>query len=198
MHTENFGWTVDRSHSADYLAPIITQLASRYQPRTVLDAGCGNGALTAALTRRGYCVTGVDADAGGIEIAQALHPGIDFRVGTFTDEPPTVDLVISTEVIEHLYAPEELVAYAARALPPGGRFIISTPYHGYWKNLALSIAGKWDHHHGVDWSGGHVKFFSARTLAALLAKHGFTVTDFVGVGRFPYLWKSMILVAHRN
>lgn len=192
----SYGWTAARVHTADYLEPIICKFVRRYQPRTILDAGCGNGSLAAKLTQDGYTVTGIDADAGGIEIAQSLYPGIDFRVGSFTDQPPVVDLVISTEVIEHLYAPEGLVRYAAKALAPGGRFIISTPYHGYWKNIALSFANKWDHHHGVDWTGGHVKFFSARTLTALLQAHGFTVTDFVGVGRIPYLWKSMILVAH--
>ena len=154
--------------------------------------------MAAALVRAGFAVTGTDADEAGIEIARSICPEAEFSVGTFAEpHPGAFDLVISTEVIEHLYEPKELIAYAAKALAPTGYLIISTPYHGYWKNLALSIAGKWDHHHGVDWAGGHIKFFSRRTLTALLESQGFIVTDFIGVGRFPRLWKSMVLVARR-
>jgi len=47
------------------------------------------------------------------------------------------------------------------------------------------------------WDGGHIKLWSRTTLTRLLEKNGFTVIEFHGVGRFPYLWKSMILVARR-
>lgn len=53
------------------------------------------------------------------------------------------DLVVSTEVIEHLYPPELLVRFARESLDPGGRLIVTTPHHGYWKNLALAATGKW-------------------------------------------------------
>jgi hypothetical protein len=70
-----------------------------------------------------------------------------------------------------------------------------TPYHGYLKNLALSVFDKWDFHHTPLWHGGHIKFWSKRTLTQLLTDSGFDVVEFHGVGRLPYLWKSMVLVA---
>ena len=73
--------------------------------------------------------------------------------------------------------------------------MISTPYHGYLKNLALSILDKWDKHHTVLWHGGHIKFWSRKTLTLLLQENGFNVIAFHGIGRLPYLLKSMILVA---
>lgn len=73
--------------------------------------------------------------------------------------------------------------------------MISTPYHGYLKNLALSVFNKWDKHHTPLWHGGHVKFWSRKTLTQLLEANGFKVTEFHGAGRLPWLWKSMILVA---
>lgn len=73
--------------------------------------------------------------------------------------------------------------------------MISTPYHGYLKNLALSAFNKWDKHHTPLWHGGHIKFWSRRTLTSLIEANGFRVTEFHGVGRAPWLWKSMILVA---
>jgi 2-polyprenyl-6-hydroxyphenyl methylase/3-demethylubiquinone-9 3-methyltransferase len=65
------------------------------------------------------------------------------------------------------------------------------------KNLALSIAGAWDAHHHPLVDGGHIKFWSRRTLAQLLSDEGFEEVAFQGAGRLPFLWKSMILMARR-
>ena len=73
--------------------------------------------------------------------------------------------------------------------------MVSTPYHGYWKNLLLSVAGKWDSHHTALWDGGHIKFWSRSTLTKLLEANGFDVVDFKGAGRIYGLWKSMVLTA---
>jgi hypothetical protein len=82
-------------------------------------------------------------------------------------------------------------------IAPGGIGILSTPYHGYWKNLALAIAGKWDDHLTALWDGGHVKFFSIVTLRILLAEIGFKGVHFIRVGRIPPLAKSMIAIVRK-
>jgi len=107
------------------------------------------------------------------------------------------DAVVSTEVIEHLFAPHLLLQFAAGTLKSGGYIVISTPYHGYLKNLALSILDLWDKHHTPLWHGGHIKFWSKKTLSRLLHENGFVVVGFCGTGRIPYLWKSMILIAKK-
>lgn len=191
-----YGWTRRPVHSDAYLLPAIHRLLARYKPGTMIDAGCGTGAITGAIAASGHDVIGVDRDAGGIGIAREDYPGVRFEVSDFGSAPPAVvDMVISTEVIEHLYHPGELLSYAHRALHPDGLLVISTPYHGYLKNLAMALVDGWDAHHVVSWTGGHIKFFSRRSLTAMLARRGFRVVDFVGVGRVPFLWKSMILVA---
>ena len=58
-------------------------------------------------------------------------------------------------------------------------------------------SGKWDHHHTANWHGGHIEFWSRKTLTKLLEDVGFEVTGFKGGGRLSLLWKSMILVARR-
>lgn len=75
--------------------------------------------------------------------------------------------------------------------------MLSTPYHGYLKNLALALAGKWDDHLGPLWDGGHIKFFSKRTLRALLEEAGFQQIDLLRVGRVPALAKSLVAVVRR-
>ena len=59
----------------------------------------------------------------------------------------------------------------------------------------MAILDKWDFHHTALWHGGHIKFWSRKTLTQLLEANGFRVTEFHGAGRLPWLWKSMILVA---
>ncbi|MGD0444807.1 MAG: methyltransferase domain-containing protein [Edaphobacter sp.] len=58
-------------------------------------------------------------------------------------------------------------------LKPGGIIVITTPYHGYLKNLMLAVFGKMDSHFTVLWDHGHIKFWSRRTLAMALTEVGF-------------------------
>ncbi|HKK16068.1 MAG TPA: methyltransferase domain-containing protein, partial [Gammaproteobacteria bacterium] len=82
-------------------------------------------------------------------------------------------------------------------LEPGGVAIISTPYHGYFKNLAISIFNKWDKHFSSLWDGGHIKFFSVKTLTLLLRETGFKNIRIYKAGRIPVLAKSMIAVVEK-
>jgi 2-polyprenyl-6-hydroxyphenyl methylase/3-demethylubiquinone-9 3-methyltransferase len=193
-----YGWTEETPESSSYINPVVLDLARRSGARRVLDAGCGNGELAGLLAADGFTVSGFDADAEGVAIARQRYPAVQFEVGTF-DRPPReqVELVVATEVVEHLYAPHEFASFCFAALQPGGTLVVSTPYHGFVKNLALSLADKWDAHHTALWHGGHIKFWSRRTLGELLSRAGFEVTGFVGVGRAPLLWKSMILIARK-
>jgi 2-polyprenyl-6-hydroxyphenyl methylase/3-demethylubiquinone-9 3-methyltransferase len=54
-----------------------------------------------------------------------------------------------------------------------------------------------DAHFTALWDYGHIKFWSQRTLTILLQEAGFRMVRFQGVGRVPFLWKSMIIVARR-
>ncbi len=107
------------------------------------------------------------------------------------------DVTISIEVIEHLYYPRSLIQAALRSLKPGGTFVLSTPYHGYLKNLFLSLLNKWDNHFNVLEDGWHIKFFSTYTLRKLLYEEGFIDIEFCFGGRLPFLWKSMICRASK-
>ena len=198
----HFG-SAEAPHTCAYLsAHVVGVLSQRRGP-----AGAGSrvrqwGAHRGA-GRAGFEVVGCDPSEEGIAIARLEHPTLEFhQMGVYDDPSPlddaTFDAVVSTEVIEHLFLPRSLPRFAARVLNPGGRLILTTPYHGYLKNLALAIAGKWDAHLSPDWDYGHVKFWSRPTLTKLLAEEGFVVSEFLGVGRVPYLWKSMILVCRRS
>ena len=198
---KDYGYqTADSNWSDNYLMPALRRLLGN--PRgPILDIGCGNGAIARALLEDGYDVYGIDASISGIAIANDKVPGRfflhDVTTGRLPDElaGKRFMTVISTEVIQHLYAPRGLIDLARSALDENGELIISTVYHGYLKNLAFAVSGKLDAHFSVLWDGGFIKFFSRRTLEQMLREQGFTVTDFAGAGRCPYLWKSMLVKA---
>jgi 2-polyprenyl-3-methyl-5-hydroxy-6-metoxy-1,4-benzoquinol methylase len=169
----------------------------------VLDVGCGNGALAAGLAAAGFDVTGCDDDPGGVEVSRRVAPAARFeQVGVY-DDPAKLgardfDVAVSTEVIEHLFRPAALPQFAAAVLKTRGYLILTTPYHGYLKNLALSITNGWDRHFSALWDGGHIKFWSPATLTQLLGKEGFDVVQTTGAGRVRWFWKSMIVVARKR
>lgn len=199
-----YGWrSAEPAYHFAYVAPTILKLVRNLGVSRVLDLGSGNGSLCSLLAKECKLVVGVEYDKKGSEIAALAYPDISFfNLGVQDDPQPIAekyrdgfDAVISTEVIEHLYLPRMLPRFAKALLKPKGYLIISTPYHGYLKNVALAVSNKWDHHHTALVDGGHVKFWSRKTLEALLDQAGFEVVSFHGAGRLPWFWKSMVIVA---
>jgi len=198
-----YGWGSNKpKESHNYIFPKIQELLPNEKKLRILDAGCGNGYMAAELAKLGHEVTGMDIAEDGISIAQRHYPDVQFYVRSIYDNleeiTQDIDVVVSTEVIEHLYDPQRFLKRAFVIIKPGGWIILTTPYHGYLKNLALSIFNKWDKHHTVDWEGGHIKFFSERTLSKMLESVGFSEITFNNAGRIKWLWKSMVSRAQKN
>jgi len=199
-----FDWDEENSPgSCAYIAPFVLKLVASLKVKRICDIGSGDGSLASLLYKQGYDIIGIEPDVEGYKISKKNYSEIDFYNFGVEDDPTQFmlfenkpfDLVISTEVVEHLFSPHLLPNYSKRILVSGGYLIISTPYYGYFKNLLISIFNRWDRNHTSLWCGGHIKFWSKKTITALLDECGFDVIKFYGVGRLPYLWKSMILVA---
>lgn len=194
----------DESHMHSRFMPHVFALAGVLKPgMRVLDVGCGNGFTCGEFLKLGCTVVGIDLSEQGVALARESHPQGRFEVFAADDnllvnlgEEP-FDLVVSTEVVEHLYAPRTYARGCFQALKPGGRFICTTPYHSYMKNLVLALAGKWDAHANPLWDGGHIKLWSRRTLGRLLGESGFANLQFRGAGRMPGLWMTMVMSGDR-
>ena len=189
-----------RAHG-HYLKPVIDLLPAG-EKLHIADLGCGNGYLASVLAAMGHTVVAVDSSREGIEIARSAFPAVSFHCLSLYDDLPGVigtgfGVVVASEVIEHLYDPRRFLSNAFQLLKPGGTLILSTPYHGYLKNLALSVSGKLDRHFTVDWDCGHIKFFSVPTLSQMVQTQGYRNLHFRFAGRLPYLWKSMLLRAEK-
>lgn len=136
----------------------ITHLVVKAVPkeaRRVLDVGCGTGRVSFALAQRGHDVTGIDAHERVVSIAkriaehQARHPRfqvVDFRDPTKV-EPDQYDVVVCSEVLEHIDEYRRVIANIYAALKPGGHVIVTVPCD----------PRKWS---VLDEYGGHVRRFT--------------------------------------
>ena len=153
----------------------------------VLDVGCGNGSeLALPLARRGFEVTGIDIHGPSIEHARQL--GVDvtnlsYVCGRVEElKSPPYDVVILSEVLEHLREPRSLLLAAIEHLNKNGIIIVTVP-NGYgefeidsWlfrvfrlQRIVDALAGNskkviaaTDNH-----ESGHVQFFTRRQLRRL-------------------------------
>ena len=197
--------TADHACSDEWILPVIrAELQNLPHGTVVADLGCGNGALLAEFRTYAFELYGIDMSTSGISHGRRAYPGIHFQVADLTadlsglDVAGKCDVVISTEVVEHVFLPRLFLSNCYKMLKPNGRLILSTPYHGYLKNLALAVTGRMESHFCALWDFGHIKFWSRKTLTALLEETGFTTEKFQGVGRFPFLWKTMVISARKG
>ena len=119
------------------LGAAAVQLLDPQPDETILDLGCGDGALTLKLTRYGCRITGVDSSVTMIAAAKAL--GLDAIVadGHKLDYVDKFDAVFSNAALHWMPNPEEVIHGVWNALKPGGRFVGE---FGGFGNIAKIIA----------------------------------------------------------
>jgi 2-polyprenyl-3-methyl-5-hydroxy-6-metoxy-1,4-benzoquinol methylase len=161
---------------------------------TILDIGCGNGSqLSLPLARHGYNVTGIDPDESSIAHAQRLMehlPTARFMCASVDQVTETFDVVILSEVLEHVSNPGKLLRSGARLLKSNGVVIVTTP-NGYgefemdsWLFRLLRmqrlvdklVTNKSQVIASTDNDrSGHVQFFTRRRLYRIFKECGLTV-----------------------
>lgn len=191
------------SHSQRYLAgPLRVILSARNWPSSAraLDYGCGNGWFAGQLSSMGFATVGVDISESGIELAKRNIPNAQFTTNTSLENLTRLgpfDLITCIEVIAHCYTPSKDLETMMACLKPGGMLVLSTPYHGYLKNLVMAVTGKLENHLDTSWSGAYVHFFTPRSISRLLTQAGFSDIAIMRAGRVPALAKSMVLTCRR-
>jgi 2-polyprenyl-6-hydroxyphenyl methylase/3-demethylubiquinone-9 3-methyltransferase len=111
----------------------------------------------------------------------------------FPDE--SFDICFCSEVIEHLFDVRGFIGEIHRILARDGLFLLTTPYHGWIKNL-LIITIAFEKHFAPD--SGHIRFFSKRSMRQCLQSGGFRVERLHGIGRGWPVWKSMFVLARKH
>lgn len=136
----------------------------------MLDIGSGKGHFLAAARDAGWEVTGIDLSPEAVAYARDRY-GVPVTVGDIADRPihDRFDVVTLWHVLEHLPGPGEQLDRCHSLLRPGGRLVVSVP-NGASAQARLSGAN-WLH---LD-IPRHIFHFDGRSLATLLARHGFEV-----------------------
>lgn len=186
-------------HLSDFVIkwPKISKYIPRETGITIVDFGCGQGDLMKEMKKINPLAEyiGLDVSKDALERARASFPGAEFH--SIVDGAPlplqsnSADFVFSSEVIEHVYDTENAFTEIIRILKPGGRALITTPYHGMIKNLALTIFA-FDKHFNP--FGPHIRFFSKKKLFDAIQKMGGRVLKHGHYGRFFPLPHSIFVI----
>lgn len=139
----------------------VVEWVQRAAPASILDAGCGEGFATGFIAERMPTarVEGIDVSPGAIAYAQE-HFGerVDYRVGSVYDLPyddDSFDLVLCSEVLEHLDRPEDAVREITRVARR--HVLLTVPLEPYFD--ALNRIGRAA---GVGGDPGHINFWTRR------------------------------------
>jgi len=153
---------------------IIRDWLGEGRGRRLLDVGAADGLLSRLLTGRGWTVTGLEADpvaaaAGAAHCERMIVADLDAGV------PPldgAFDAIVCADVLEHLRDPAAVLRALGRALAAGGEVVISIPNVAHlWMRLSL-LAGRFEYAERGILDRTHLRFFTRRTLAALVTSAG--------------------------
>ncbi|MER2559804.1 MAG: class I SAM-dependent methyltransferase [Myxococcaceae bacterium] len=165
--------------AARHRVEVITKSAAQLAPGSLIDLGCGNGVLLAALHQAlpttsfaGIDLVRAQVDANALsfpwarflerDLQQPLEPSFPWE-GQF-------DVATASEVIEHLDDPASLLRNARRVLKPGGRLVLSTQSGPVRETEQLV---------------GHRRHFSSRQMRELFSNEGFVAERVWNTG-FPF------------
>lgn len=174
----------DRAYrQAEMLAQVLADAPAR---ALILDVGCGDGSATQTAATRNGSHRFVGLDWSVPSLAQARERGLTVLGAELDAGLPvrsaSVDVVVMSEVIEHLVDTDSAAQEAHRVLKPGGTLLLSTPNLAAWYNRGLLAVGVQPVFSEVSLRSvfgrpgnqvaGHLRMFTRRGLVEFLAAYG--------------------------
>jgi 2-polyprenyl-3-methyl-5-hydroxy-6-metoxy-1,4-benzoquinol methylase len=182
-------------------SPIAVDAARAPARIRVLDVGCGAGEITSEIARAGFDVVGIDIAQEPLRRARARDPQLDVRLVAAEGEWPlpdaSFDAVWAGETLEHVLDTTAWLSQVRRVLRSGGTLVVSTPAHDRLALLALALSARRFEEH-FDPRSDHVRFYTRRTLARLIADFGFEQIDVRGAGGAPGARRTLLAAAVRS
>ena len=178
-------YTSENLTVAEFIAKHLDEIVRTFEPfrknNRLLDVGCGAGTFLEAAARAGWQATGVEVSRSAAdhirergfevfcgELEKASYPNDHF------------DVVIASEVLEHVGDPKGMIEGIARVLRPGGLFWGTTP-HG--RGISARLLG-------LEWSivcpPEHLQLFSVSSIRKLLTEAGFSDVKVATHGTNPF------------
>ena len=159
-----------RALGAKDKADHVLQLCGSLTPETVLEVGCGDGAVLQELDRRGFGTKlyGVEISESGVEATRARNLPSLVSVQSFSGyelpfEADSMDLIVSTHVLEHVEHERLFLKELGRV---GRHILIEVPLEN---TLRVSKA--------LNNTIGHINFYNRHQLRSLLETTGLEILD---------------------
>lgn len=170
--------------------------------RRVLDIGCGDGTLGAAIKREhGAHVVGVEIQEGIGQIAKAQLD--DVIIGNIEMMSPAYafverfDCVIAGDVLEHLHDPTALLRRIRDWISPAGHLIVSIPNFRQDASIKMLDSGDWIYRDAGLFDNTHLHFLSANSWEATFRFAGFNVDARMAIPNPGYShWVSLNRPTH--
>jgi 2-polyprenyl-3-methyl-5-hydroxy-6-metoxy-1,4-benzoquinol methylase len=164
----------------------------------LLDLGSGDGALAGRLAEQGALVTGVDPSAAAIERAREAHPDMTWALpaedGRLPAPDASFDVVTCVNVLQHVADTQMLMSEARRVLVSGGLFVAAVPHHGRLQGAFTALTSFERHFDPLE---PVLRFYTARSLHALLEAFAFEDVETVARGGAPLLRHTLVALGRR-
>lgn len=165
---------IDEAKRWSAMCPFVataTAAHTRERPIRILEVGCGRGWLTNCLSVFGEC-EGIDPVPAPVALAARRYPHLSFRAATLDELLQTpgfrpYDVVVASEVLEHVTDKDEFARQIRRCLVPKGHLILTTPRGEWFRRWRRAKIGG-DGQPVEEW-------LTERQLKALFTKHGYLV-----------------------
>src|SRR5262245_55080128 len=163
------GYSGDKQgYAANFRNWMHAELQAVSQKSEVLEVGCGDASFTKNLAEYSPRVTAIDISMDQIELNARAHPEINFLQHDVAEPFPfktgTFDVIWCSEVLEHLFDPGFALREMHRVMAPGGKLLVTVPYHGVFKDVLIALF-RWDEHFTPN--NPHIRFFTVATLRRL-------------------------------
>ena len=171
-----------------YARPISTDPASEDQilldllgtGNRILELGCYDGHFSVAAQRAGNVVVGLDINADAIATAQSR--GVDASVADL-NRPRSLptgelfDVVVASNVLEHLADPDRVLREARECVTAGGRLLVSVPNVAHFSVRLALLRGRFKYEDAGLMDRTHLRFYTRATLRAALEGAGWRIEN---------------------
>jgi len=143
-----------------------------YNRLNIIDAGAGSGGLSVSLAMAGYSVTSIDIADTQLSKFKDISRKLGIRqIVSELEAIPLADniadIVVCSEVLEHIERPQNVLLEFARITKPEGFLIISVPYAEILQRVLCPYCHREFSPHG------HLHSFDEQTLKAILLEAGY-------------------------
>jgi SAM-dependent methyltransferase len=150
--------------------------------RTILDVGCGYGALGVLLKQRvtGRAVYGIEYNPDAAAQARKVLDGVVVcDIATAVDPYPEemFDCIVFADILEHLVEPCDVIARLKPFLRPQGTIVCSIPNIRHYTAIMRIIQRGWSYDAYGLFDRTHLRFFSRGSACNLVRSAGFTIEE---------------------